>query len=108
MDNVKETCWLCGVNYAEFLEQDPRAYKALTKSYLRRRESEINDRLQSYPVLAEKIAQAVWGDRGFSKKIKYVHLVNPPAPKTPYQTFSYLDSLIDKAFKRDKKEVQPQ
>ena len=82
------------MSYQEFLDCDLRAYKALVDGFTRRREYNINDSLQVGHAIAEKIAQAVWGDRKFSRPIKPVNLLKKDVKTTIQAHLDSMDALF--------------
>lgn len=59
-----------GITYSELLDLDIRKFNCLVDGYQKRRETNMNDQLAVGHRIAGKIAQAVWGSKGFSKPIK--------------------------------------
>ena len=46
----------------------------MVDGYTKRRERQMNDQIQVGHIIAGKISQAVWGDKGFKKPIKEINL----------------------------------
>ena len=85
---------MVGVDYTTILNNDLRFYQALITGFMRKREYTINDSLQVGHSIAEKIAQAVWGDRNFVKPIKPVRIVEPTQQEKNLQKLAQLEHLL--------------
>lgn len=83
-----------GVDYNTILDHDLRFYQSLITGFMRKREYSINDSLQAGHIIAEKIAQAVWGDRNFTKLIKPVRIVEPTTQEKRAERLAQLEFLL--------------
>lgn len=94
IDRVREVAGMVGVDYNTILDHDLRFYQSLITGFMRKREYAINDSLQVGHIIAEKIAQAVWGDRNFTKPIKAVQIVEPTSHEKNVQRMAQLEFLL--------------
>jgi len=62
------------INYDSLLDKDIRYYNNCIRGWLKKREFIMNDNAHIGHMLAGKIAQAVWGNKDFSKPIDKVRL----------------------------------
>ena len=74
LDKIQENCVMIGIDYATLLDRDIRYYTNCVNGFISKREVYMNDAQSVGHLIAGKIAQAVWGNREFSKPMKTVRL----------------------------------
>ena len=74
LDKVQESCTMMGIDYDTLLDRDIRYYNNCVNGFVSKREVYMNDMQSVGHLIAGKIAQAVWGNKEFSKPMKQIYL----------------------------------